>query len=79
MSLVNIHQAKTHLSNLLERVAAGEEVIIGKSGQPIAKLVPVVVVKKPRKLGRDRGKLWMATDFECLPGEILGFFYGENL
>ncbi len=51
MTVVNIHQAKTHLSRLLERVAAGEEVVIAKAGKPIARLVPVAEKRTPRPLG----------------------------
>ena len=51
---VNIHEAKTHLSRLLERVAMGEEVIIAKAGTPIAKLVPVKKTPKKRSSGRER-------------------------
>jgi len=49
--LVNIHEAKTHLSRLLEEVAAGEEVIIAKAGKPVAKLVPYVGLAQPRVPG----------------------------
>src|SRR5258708_22953875 len=51
MTVVNIHQAKTHLSRLLEQVAAGEEVVIAKAGKPIARLVPVAEKLEPRPLG----------------------------
>jgi prevent-host-death family protein len=78
---VNIHQAKTHLSRLLRRVAEGEEVTIARAGVPVARLVPVE--KKPlkkRPLGMDRGKIWIAEDFDApLPDEILKTFYGGTL
>lgn len=71
---VNIHEAKTHLSRLLNRVISGEEVIISKSGKPLAKLVPL---EKPRKRvpGRDRALGKIARDFNApLPDELLGDF-----
>jgi prevent-host-death family protein len=75
---VNIHEAKTHLSRLVEEVAAGEEIVIAKAGRPIAKLVPVEREVEPRQLGALRGKIWMADDFDQpLPPEILARFHGD--
>lgn len=77
---VNIHQAKTHLSRLLQRVAAGEEVTIARSGVPIARLVPIELKKKIRPLGMDRGRVWVADDFDApLPDDLLREFYGGEL
>ena len=78
---VNIHEAKTHLSRLLQRVADGEEVIIAKAGVPIARLVPIEPKrKKTRPLGMDRGKIWIADDFDApLPDDLLAEFYGGEL
>lgn len=78
MTRVNVHDAKTHLSNLLERVQAGEEIVICKSGKPIAKLSAYVPVKTPRKPGGWEGRVWMADDFDDLPPELLAAFYGEG-
>lgn len=64
MERVNIHEAKTHFSKLVERVEAGEEIVIARSGRPVAKLVPYVGRKEPRKLGTLRGKIWMAPDWD---------------
>ena len=76
---VNIHQTKTHLSKLLQRVAAGEEIIIAKAGVPIAKLVPVVAENPKRELGLYRGEIWIADDFDApLPDDILAGFLGEE-
>ena len=55
--MVNIHEAKTHLSRLVERAAAGEEIVIAKAGVPIAKLGPVVPVRPARKPGIWRGRV----------------------
>lgn len=77
MEQVNVHQAKTHLSRLLERVAAGEEIIIAKSGRPMARMVPMP--SEPRRPGRLKGKIRMAEDFDApLPEEIAAAFRGER-
>lgn len=75
MTEVNIHEAKTHLSRLLARVAAGEEVIISKAGRPIARLVPIREGKARRTPGQDEGRIWIADDFdEPLPPEVQSRF-----
>ncbi len=77
MEKVNVHQAKTHLSRLLERVIKGEEIIIAKSGRPMAKLVPIP--SEPRRPGRLKGKIRIAADFDApLPDEIAAAFRGER-
>jgi prevent-host-death family protein len=65
MQTINIHEAKTHLSRLLEQVAEGEEVIIAKAGKPIARLVPLDAPPKKRQLGLLKGKLQVADDFDA--------------
>lgn len=74
---VNIHEAKTHLSRLLARVVAGEEVVISKAGKPMAKLVPLEESPKPRALGQDSSSdFYIAPDFDApLPDEILELFH----
>ena len=73
---VNIHEAKTHLSRSLERVAMGEEVIIAKAGTPVAKLVPVNRQPKKRKLGSAKGEFVVPDDFnDPLPKEIEDLFW----
>jgi prevent-host-death family protein len=75
-STVNVHEAKTHFSKLLERVAAGEDVTIARAGKPVARLVPFVGPGK-RPLGLDAGKVWIADDFDApLPDDILADFEG---
>jgi prevent-host-death family protein len=76
---VNIHEAKTHFSKLLSRVAKGEEVVIARAGTPVARLVPLAGKPKQRPLGTERGKIWMAPDFDELPQEFLQTFYGGRL
>jgi prevent-host-death family protein len=76
---VNIHEAKTHLSRLLQRVAAGEQVTIARSGVPVARLVAVEPEKK-RPLGFARGEVWVADDFDApLPPDLLAAFYGGEI
>lgn len=76
MKPVNIHEAKTHLSRLVDRAAAGEEIIIAKAGKPMAKLVPLGLDLRPRQPGSMAGKIWMADDFDAsLPSELLAEFY----
>lgn len=73
---VNIHEAKTNLSKLLERVAVGEEVIIAKAGRPVAKLVPLSAEPKTRILGSAKGEFVVPDDFnDALPTEIEDLFY----
>lgn len=61
---VNIHEAKTHLSRLLAQVEAGEEVIIARSGKPVAKLVAIGNSWNKRVLGQYRGEVVIADDFD---------------
>jgi prevent-host-death family protein len=71
----NVHEAKTHLSRLLERVAAGEEVVIAKAGVPVARLVPVVLPVEERPLGTEAGRVFVADDFDApLPADVLDSF-----
>lgn len=63
MKSIDVHHAQTHLSSLLERVVAGEEMSVTQGGKPVAKLVPCPA--EPRKPGRLRGKIWMSEDFDA--------------
>jgi prevent-host-death family protein len=75
MQLTNIHEAKTHLSKLVERVAAGEEIIIGKAGKPVARLIPYREPKpRKRKPGAWKGKVWISPDFDKADKEIEALF-----
>ncbi len=80
MATFNIHEAKTHLSRLIERLAAGEEIVIAKAGKPVAKLVPFTENKAPRKPGAWKGKIWLAPDWDSdeTNEEIARLFYGED-
>jgi len=64
MSTVNIHQAKTHLSRLVQEAVEGGEVIIARANKPLVKLVPVEEARPPRRLGTAAGKVWMSEDFD---------------
>lgn len=71
---VGVHEAKTTLSELLRRVAAGEEVTITRSGEPVARIIPAQR-RQPRVLGRDRGAFEVPDDFDApLPDEVLRDF-----
>lgn len=75
MAAVNVHEAKTHLSRLLERVQAGEEIVIARSGKPIARLVPLEP-RGPRQPGLLKGRVGAAF-FEPLPEDELGAWEGS--
>ena len=73
---VNIYEAKSKLSKLINQVIAGEEVIVAKSGKPVAKLVPFEKPTRNRKPGSAKGKLIISDDFDApLPDDILKEFY----
>ncbi len=74
MHAVNIHEAKTHLSRLVEEAAGGEEIIIAKAGRPVARIV-ALPAEKPRKLGLLKGKFKIPDDFDApLTDEVLRDF-----
>ena len=75
MHVVNIHEAKTHLSRLLQAVAAGEEIIIAKAGTPVARLTSISDDSGHRVGGKDRGTVTVPDDFDApLPDEVLNEF-----
>ena len=78
MKTVNIHEAKTHLSKLVERVSKGEEIIIAKAGKPVARLVREMPGKHQRALGTMRGKFVVPEDFNDPLPEFERLFYGEK-
>jgi prevent-host-death family protein len=76
---VNLYEAKTRLSELVERAARGEEVVIAKAGQAKARLVPLERARQPRKPGAWKGRVVMAPDFDApLPEDILAAFEGRS-
>jgi prevent-host-death family protein len=76
-TIVNMHEAKSTLSKLVEKVNAGEEVVIAKAGKPVAKLVKYEA-EEPRKLGGWEGKVWVAEDFDETDTELIELFYGAD-
>jgi prevent-host-death family protein len=77
MTTINIHQAKTHLSRILDRVAAGEEVVIARAGKPIARLVPIAPRRKARSAGSYAGRIHIGSEFDDpLPDDLLQSFEG---
>ena len=73
--VVTVHEAKTHLSRLLDDVGAGMEVIIAKAGKPVARLTPMTVSVKQKRLGLLRGKIKIAGDFNApLSDDVLATF-----
>ena len=78
MRQVNIHEAKTQLSRLVDDVANGEEIVIAKAGRPRARLVPLESPAAPRQFGMLKGKIHIADDFDApLPDDILAAFEGD--
>jgi prevent-host-death family protein len=78
MQTVNIYDAKTNLSRLLDAVSAGEEVVIARAGKPLARLVPVQPRKPLRQPGFLKGRIKIADDFDApLPDELVAAFEGR--
>jgi prevent-host-death family protein len=74
---VNLYEAKTQLSSLVDRAAAGAEIIIAKNGRPMAKLVPIREAAR-RRPGRAKGKIWMSANFDApLPRAVRAAFSGK--
>jgi prevent-host-death family protein len=73
--MVNVHEAKTHLSRLLDRVSQGEEIVIARAGKPVARLVPVSEQPERREPGSASGRVVVGEDFDApLPEEVLEAF-----
>ncbi|MGH7087379.1 MAG: type II toxin-antitoxin system Phd/YefM family antitoxin [Stellaceae bacterium] len=76
--IVNMHEAKTTLSSLVERAMRGEDIIVAKAGTPMVRLVPVARPHRERRSGFWKGKVRMARDFNTLPPEWLDAFEGKE-
>lgn len=74
MQITNISEAKAQLSSLIERVRAGEDIIIGKAGKPVARLVRYENNRQQRRPGALKGKIKIAEDFDELPDDIADAF-----
>jgi prevent-host-death family protein len=75
---VKVHEAKTHLSRLLQRVEAGEEITIARGDKPVARLVPMAT-QRMQMQGMDRGKVWMSEDFDAPDPELEALFEGNPI
>lgn len=74
--VVNMHEAKSQLSRLVEQAMAGEDVVIARAGRPVARLVPYVEARHTRVPGRWKGQVWVAPDFDDIDEELADLFYG---
>ncbi|WP_290648753.1 type II toxin-antitoxin system prevent-host-death family antitoxin [Aquisalimonas sp.] len=75
---VNIHEAKTRLSQLVERALGGERIVIAKAGTPCLELVPYRGERGERRPGRLKGRIWMAPDFDNTPDDVIDDFEGRS-
>lgn len=78
MHTVNMHEAKSNLSALVEKALSGEEIIIAKAGKPLVKLVPLTKESHPRKPGRFKGQISLASDFDETSEEVVAAFEGRD-
>ena len=79
MHIANIGEAKTNLSSLIDRAAAGEEIVIARAGKPVARLIAYQSEKPPQQIpGSWKGKVKMSRDFETLPNSVAAAFRGEE-
>jgi prevent-host-death family protein len=77
-NIINIHEAKTHLSRIVDEVAAGSEVIIAKAGKPMARLMPLTAIPRAKKLGQLKGKIKVPDDFNApLSEDVMADFEGR--
>lgn len=74
MTTVNMHEAKSQLSRLVEEALAGDEVIIARAGKPAVRLVPVLQDRQARRPGRLKGKIQIASDFDETPDDVINAF-----
>ena len=77
MITINLYEAKAHLSKLIERVLAGDEIVISRHGKPAVRLVPVEQGPRPAP-GAWQGKVWMSADFEQSDAQVAALFLGDD-
>ena len=77
-SVVNLYEAKTRLSELVDRAARGEEVLIAKHGTPRARLVPLIEAREPRRPGGWGGRVWLSDDFDDPVPQAIARFFGSG-
>jgi prevent-host-death family protein len=78
MKVINVQDAKTHLSRLLEQVAQGEDIVLGKHGRPMARLTAYAPASEPRKLGGLAGQIQIGANFDDEDDEVSALFYGTE-
>jgi len=78
MKVINVQDAKTHLSRLLEQVAGGEDIVLGKHGKPMARLTAYASDGEPRRFGGFEGKIRIAEDFDAEDPAIVALFEGSG-
>ncbi len=78
MRTVNMHEAKTHLSQLVEKAAGGEPFVIAKAGRPMVKVVPLEAVERPQRLGFMAGQIHVPDDFDQMGQEAILAMFGEQ-
>lgn len=76
--VINVSETQPDLAKLLDRVAEGEEFVLGRAGRPIARLVPYTVPRLPRRPGRLSGAVWIAPDFDETPAQVKSDFEGPD-
>ena len=78
MDAVNIYEAKTRLSQLVDKAAAGEDVVVSRNGKPLVRITQLKGVRRPIKFGVLKGKVRVAPDFDApLPGDVVAGFEGR--
>jgi prevent-host-death family protein len=75
---VNVHEAKTHLSRLIDRAAAGEEIVLARAGRPVARLVALADLGRPRQPGQLRGRISLTDESEDTPEWLIDAFEGNQ-
>jgi prevent-host-death family protein len=75
---VNMHEAKTHLSGLVDEVSTGKEIVIARAGRPVARLVPLATSVEPRRPGLLAGRIRMVADFDDTPEWLIDAFEGND-
>ena len=76
--MLNVYEAKSKFSDVLNRVEAGEDIVIARAGRPVARLIPYVERIAPRVPGSMRGRIWIADDFDDTSEEEISAVYGED-
>ena len=76
--VIDVDDAETDIAKLMERVASGEELVLGRAGRPVARLVPYAIPRQPRQTGRLSGRVWAAPDFVETPARTIADFEGED-